>query len=91
MEERVEFVGADVFVASDAFLEAVDYFEGGVDSHVGGDENLLEFVEEIVIDTRATHGGTFDFGEDAFLGLFETAVKVFFLFFLREQTEKCHI
>ena len=68
-EYGVEFIGADVFVAFDAFLQFVDDFEGCLNAHVGGDECFLQVVEDAVIDGGFAEYGFGKLGKEAFFGL----------------------
>ena len=49
--------------------------EGGVDAHVGGDEGLFKFVEDVVVDGGFAEDGACNLGEEALLGLGEAGVE----------------
>ena len=59
----------------------VDDFQGRVDAHVGGDEHLLQLVEEVLVDLAAAHGCAFHLLEEAGFGLLEALVESLFLLF----------
>ena len=84
-QDGVELAGAHIFVTRHARLYAINNLKGGLHTHVGGDENLLEVVEHLVINGRLAYDGFGDAGEDAGLGLFKPFVEFFLLFFFLGQ------
>ena len=81
----IELAGAHVFVAGHARLYALDNLQGGLDAHVGGDEDLLKVVEHLVVDGRLANDGFGNAGEDAGLGLFKSFIEVFLVFYFLGQ------
>ena len=92
-EDGVELGGGDIAVAFDAFLQVVDNLEGGVDTHVGGDERFLQVVEDVVVDGGFAEDGLGELLEKASLGFGQTLVEgLLFLFFaFAAEIEKSHI
>ena len=94
-QQLVELVHVDVLVARGAVLDAVDDFQCRFGTYVAGYEDFLQLVEKVVVDGAAGGEHAADFAEDAFLGLFKTAVEGFLaflslLFVLFEEVEKAH-
>ena len=85
-EDRVEFAGAYVFVAFDAFLQFVDDFESGFDPDVGGNQALFDIVENSVVDGGFAENGTGNLGEQALFGFIETGVEGLLFLFSTKQT-----
>ena len=90
-QQAVEFLGVDIFVACDTFLDTVDNLEGGFRAHVGCDEDFFELVEKIVINSAPAGYGAAYFAENTFFGLFQTFVQCLFFLFREEAFEKTHM
>ena len=83
-EDGVEFAGANVFVALDAFLQFINDFEGGLDTYIGGDECFFKVVEDAVVDGGFTQYGLGEFGEETLFGFVKSLVETLFFFFFTE-------
>ena len=81
VEQAVQLLGANVFVAGDTLFEVVDDFDGCLHTHIRRDKDFFELVKKVLVDGAAAQRRAPDFVEKALLGLFKTFVeRLFFLF-----------
>ena len=102
-QDALQFGGIHVLVAGNALLDAADDLHGGLHADVRGDEHLLQVVEHVGIDRRASGHGARQLREETALGLLQSGVQLLLLLpelllgggrlllFLAENIEKCHV
>ena len=78
-QNRLKLSGIHILVARHTLLDTTNDFYGCFDAHVRGDQDLLQLIEHIVIDLRATRHGACQLAEQTLLGLFESCIKFFAL------------
>ena len=67
----------------------MDDLQGGIHTHVGGDQCFLKVVEHIIVNLGLTRDGTRDLTEDTLLSLFQSCIKRLF-FLLIKKSEYSH-
>jgi len=80
-QQTVEFRGSHIFIFCHSGLNAVNYFESGIDTYVRGDEHFFEIVKHLVIDCRFSRDSVSQSVKKASFSAVKTAVKGLFLFF----------
>lgn len=69
--EAANFAGVADEFSVDALANGFEYFGGGTDSDVGGDEGVFELVEKVGIDFFFTEDDILNFVDEAGAGLFD--------------------
>ena len=83
-QDLVEFGRADILVALDAVLNALDDTQGCLHAHIRCDERLLEVVQHIIVHRRTAGDGVTYLTEHRGVGLLQAFVQRLLLGFVSE-------